>query len=263
MGYITRYSKPAFTILPKIIWAYFAWLKRYSYKKFQTIPYEKRYKKIHKLVKKLSKSLDIDIIIEGLENVPLETNVYFVGNHIGDYDGIILIDILEKPISLVGKVEIMNYPLISTALKYLEGEFLNRNDLKQSLKVMKNVLESLKNDNKDWAIFPDGTRRKDEKRLMADFHHGTFRMPMKAEVPIIPFAIIGTNRIFKGKPHYKQYPVHIKFLKPITSDYYDGKSTEEVAKFCQNEIQKAISFDLRLKDHQYMIDHNNKKYKAL
>lgn len=263
MGYISRYSKPAFTILPKIIWAYFVWLKRYSYKKHQTTQYEKRYNRIHKLVKKLSKSLDIDIIIEGLENIALDKNIYFVGNHIGDYDGIVLLDIFDKPLSLVGKKEIINYPLISTALKALEGEFLDRNDLKQSLKVMKNVLDSLKNDNKNWAIFPEGTRRKDEKRLMADFHHGTFRMPMKAGVPIVPFAIIGTNRVFKGKPHYKKYPIHIKFLKPITADFYKDKSTEDIAVYCQNEIQKTISFDLRLKDHQYMLNHNNKKYKAL
>lgn len=263
MGYITRYSKPAFTILPEIVLAYFLWLKRYSKKKYRVIPYEKRYKKIHRLVKHLSKSLDIDVIVDGLENIPLNENAYFVGNHIGDYDAIALLDVLSKPVSLVGKIEIMNYPLISTALKALEGEFLNRSDLKQSLKVMKNVLDSLKNDDKSWAIFPEGTRRKDEKRLMAEFHHGTFRMPMKANVPIVPFAIIGTNRIFKGSPHYKKYPVHIKFLKPITAEFYNNKSTEEIARYCQNEIQKAISFDLRIKDHQYMLRYNFKKYKLL
>lgn len=262
MGLIRRYAKPLFTIVPQIMWAYLAWLKRYSMNPSK-YPLQKRYKKIHRLVKKLEKSLNIDMIVEGLEQLPLDQNLCFIGNHLGDYDGIALLGIFEQPLALIGKIEILKYPLISTALKALGGDFIDRNDLKQSLKVMRKVQDSMTSKKKNWAIFPEGTRRKDDRRLVEEFHHGTFRTPMKAKIAICPFAIIGTNRVFKGSPNYKRYPIHIKFLKPLTYQDYADKTTEQVAGYCQKMIQKAISFDLRIKDHNYMLAKEPKKYKLL
>ena len=54
-------------------------------------------------------------------------------------------------------------------------------------------------------------------------------------------------------------PVFVSFLKPITPEQYQNLTTEQVSQLIHDNIQREISFNLRLKDHQLMI--KNKKYK--
>ena len=117
-----------------------------------------------------------------------------------------------------------------------------------------------KNKNKNWIIFPEGTRNKDQMANIKDFHHGTFRPAVKAEVPIVPVAIYGTFRVLNIKPQFKKYPIHIKILDPIYPSEYKELQTPKIAKKTQERIDKALSFELRRLDHLEM-SKNNKNYK--
>lgn len=249
MGVVKRYFKPLFTAAPTILWSYLSWMKRYSFRSCKTT-LEKRYLKVRNLFKKVNKYLDVDLIVEGLENIPHDVNVCFVGNHISDYDAVAVLSLIEEPTTFVGKIEIKKYPFISTIIKDLNGALIDRSNLKSTLKVMMRVQKEMMTLRKNWIIFPEGTRRKDSMMTMLDFHSGTFRTPMKAGVTIVPFAIIGTDRVLKGSPIYKKYPVHVKFLPALTKSYYIDKTTEDIAKQCYDDIQKTISFDLRYKDFE-------------
>lgn len=263
MSAVKRYFKPLFTAAPSILWAYFSWMKYYSlHPNKKDISY--RYRKLHKLIAKVTDYLNGQIIVEGLENVNnIDTNFCLIGNHISDFDPLAIMTIFEKPVTFVGKIETLKYPFIGTALKSISGAFIKRDDLKQTLKVMMRVQKEMEEEKKNWCIFAEGTRLKDSSLKIADMHPGTFRVPMKAKIPIVPFAIIGSDRIFKSKPIYKKYPIHIKFLKPITYDEYKDLSTEVIAKYVQNQIQKTISFDLRRKDFDLMKKINGNKYNPL
>lgn len=262
MSVVKRYAKPLFTAAPSILWAYFTWLKRYSLKP-DKYPLTKRYAKIHKLISKVTNYLNGLLIVEGKEYLDeIKGNYCLIGNHVSDYDPLAIMTIIEKPITFVSKIEAEKYPFIGTALKSISGAFIKRDDLKATLKVMLKIQKEMVEVEKNWCIFAEGTRLKDSSLKVADFHSGTFRAPMKAKMPIIPFAIVGSDRIFKGKPIYKKYPIHVKFLKPIYYEEYKDMSTEEIARICHNMIQKTISFDLRRKDLNQM-QLINKNYKPL
>ena len=113
---------------------------------------------------------------------------------------------------------------------------------------------------KKWIIFPEGTRNKDPLNNLHPFHHGSFKAAVKANVPIVPVAIYGTQRIFKLKPQYKKYPIHIQYLKPLMPEEYKDMKTPEIAKMVEERIEQAISFDLRKKDHLEMAK-IDKKYR--
>lgn len=254
-----HYTKAVLKVGLPIILSYFLWMRKYA-KKANNIDFNKRYKKLSKLVNKVSKALQVEFIIEGEENIPDNQNCFFVPNHLSDYDPLAFLSILNKPSTFVAKKEIEKFPFIGFAVKDIDGLFLDRSDLKASLKVMMKVEEDLKSNHRSWIIFPEGTRNKDNMILMNDFHHGTFRAPMRANSIIIPVAIYGTFRVLKFYPQYKKYPVYIKFLPPIKPNEYQNISTQELAKDVQDRIQRTISFDLRIKDHNFMIK-NNKKYR--
>ena len=247
-------------LIPRILWDYFAWMLRYSGKKKDKVPLEKRYGKVRSLLTKVLKRLRVDIIVLGKENMPKEKSCYYA-NHLGACDPLMYFPIFEEPVSFLAKIEIKKMPFVGRVFTATDGAFLKRDDLKQQLKVMMGVQKALENKSTNFFVFPEGTRNKDQMKRIADFHHGTFRAAMKAKVPLVPVVNYGSFRILSTKKNYKRYPAIIKFLPPIYPEEYEGKSTEEVAKMIQSIIQRELSFSVRKIDQEYMAKVNGKKYR--
>ncbi len=257
---MSHYGKAVLVAGGPIIGSYFAWIAKHA-KHPEKYPFEVRYKKVQKLLKTLSKGFNVEYHVEGLENLPEET-CCIVSNHLSAYDPVSLICALDKPCTFVAKKELENKPFAGKVIKGIDGLFLDREDLKQSLRLMMKVEDDLKNKrDKNWIIYPEGTRNKDVMKNLREFHHGTFRPAYKAKVPIVPIATFGTFRVLKSKPNFKRYPVFIKVLKPLYPSDYESMTTQEIAKWCQDEIQKTVDFDLRKKDHLEMKKIGNKNYK--
>lgn len=258
----TRLLLPILKAGPKIYW-YYLW-KMIKYAKHpEKYPIQKKYLGGRKLALQVSKDLNVKYYFEGLENIPTDRVSCFVGNHSSDFDPVLLVSAIEKPTTFVGKKEIGGIPFVGTFMKSLEGEFMDRDDLKQSLRVMKRVEEDLLSNKKNWVIFPEGTRNRDPQKLLLEFHQGTFRAPTRAGVPIVPFAMIGASRVLKSYPNYKVYPVVIKFLKPIYKEEYELISNQELANIVKSQVQREITFNLRAKDHKLMQELNPTKYKFI
>lgn len=252
-----HYGKAVLVAGAPIIWDYFAWMRKYSNHP-EKYAFDIRYKKLQKLLNTLNKGFNVDYHVEGLEKLPEET-CCIVSNHLSAYDPISLICVMDKPCTFVAKKELEKKPFAGRIIKGIDGLFLDREDLKQSLRVMMKVEEDLKKKkDKNWIIFPEGTRNHDQMKNLKEFHHGTFRPAVKAGVPIQPVAMYGTFRVLKRKPAYKRYPIFIKFLDPIYPSQYKDMSTQEIAKLCQDKIEQAISYDLRMKDHLEMPKITNK-----
>ena len=246
-------------LVPRIIWDYFTWILSY-FKKMDKISLEKRYGKVRKLICKADKCLKIDPYVEGIENIPEEPSCFFA-NHVSASDPILYFPIFDKPVAFLGKVEIQKYPVVGKLLTVGGGLFLKRDDLKQQLKIMMKVQDSLRNGESHWFIFPEGTRNKDQMQIIPEFHHGTFRAAMKAGVPIVPVVNYGTFRLLDTRFSFKSYPVEVKFLTPIRKEEYEGLTTEQVAEIVHSRIQKELTYNIRKVDHERMVKLNDKKYR--
>ena len=75
--------------------------------------------------------------------------------------------------------------------------FLDRNDIKQGMETIKSGTEYLKQGH-SMVLFPEGARN--QKDTMLPFKEGGYRMAEKAGVPIVPMAIIGSDRILESAP---------------------------------------------------------------
>ena len=243
----------------RIIWGYFSWMISYSRKNCKT-PIEKRYKKARKLILKVNHNLRLDVLVEGKENIPEETCCFY-SNHMGAADPLLYFAALDKPTTFVAKKEIESLPFVGRVFKSINGQFLDRADLKQSLRVMMKVQESLAKKEINWVIFPEGTRNKDHMGNLLPFHHGTFRAAMKAKVPLVPTVVFGSFRILHTKHNFKRYPTYIKFLKPIYPSEYEGKTTEEIAKIVESRVQAEVDFSARKIDHSRMVELHDSYYR--
>lgn len=246
-------------ILPYAIGCYFRWIFKYAAHP-EKKPIDYRYHKVTKLIKKLNRAMDVELIVVGKENIPDGVN-YFISNHVGAYDPVLIINEVNKPTSVVAKIEVLKYPFAGKLIKVIDGVFINRKDIKQSLSQMIKVRDDLASKNKSWLIFPEGTRNKDDKRLLLPFRPGALNPAIKTNTPIVPVVVYGSQRITEIKPRYKKYPVYLEFCKPISPSDYPSLSPQEFADMIKEIIQKKLTYNARKIDHEQMVKTNPNKYR--
>lgn len=231
-----KYLWLIFRIGPFLLFNYF-WIFKYS-RHPEKYSNEERFTRLKKFVSKANKAFRTDIIIKGEENMPVDDASFITPNHISFFDPIILAVVMKRPFACVAKKEVLKYPYVGRIQKIYGGLFLDRSDLRQELKVMREVRESLKNNEKDWIVFPEGKRNKDMGTVsVAEFKHGAFKMVLEVGHTIYPVAIYGTHRVLSTKHHLKRYPVHISFLKPISKDVYQGMNSTQISKVVEDLVR--------------------------
>ena len=150
-----HYTKAVLKVVPRIIFVYLFKLKKYA-KHIDRYPRELRFNTMRNLSRRIIRALGGEVQVFGLENIPSDTNFCMVANHMSMIDPLPFVVNYEKPLALVGKIEILKMPMVPTAFNAIEGEYIDRENLRQSLKVMLRVEDSLKKNDKSWMIFPEG-----------------------------------------------------------------------------------------------------------
>lgn len=231
----------------KILWAYFAWMLRYS-KNPKKYPIELRYKRIKRLVLSVLKNFKVDIHKFNQDSVitSKHENTLIVCNHESLLDPLIFIALSEKPVTFACKEELRKVPFVKRVVSILEGEYLNRSDLKQQLRTMQKIQEKLKNiPNLDWVIFPEGTRNKNPYEGALEFHHGTFRCATKSNSDILICSLFNSFQVLSLKTGSKKFDIYFHYLKRITPEEYKNSSTSEIAIDARNLVNFTIKNDVK------------------
>jgi 1-acyl-sn-glycerol-3-phosphate acyltransferase len=152
------------------------------------------------------------VTVSGEEHIPADTSVVFIGNHQGNFDIPLLLGYINKPKAFISKIEILKVPMLSDWMKLMQCTFLNRKDMRQSVKAMAEAVETVKR-GYSLVIFPEGTRSKGGP--VAEFKAGSFKLPLKAGVPIVPITIDGSWRLFEETGKMKKGEVHITIHPPV------------------------------------------------
>lgn len=236
-----RYLWQVPAIIIPAIFQYFFWLLPYSINP-DKYPLEKRFRRCQKLIRYVLKVLMVDVHIKGMENLEnLPDNYLIMPNHRSNFDPIMIIAVSPKPITFVAKKETYKMPFAGRIIRVLKGSFLDRNDLRQQLKIMKDVeMQMIENKAQNWAIFPEGTRNKNgDPSTLLEFHHGSFRSAMNNDFTIIPTVINGTGRILSFK-YFKRIPVEVSFTKPIKASECGVKNSKQLADYTADIVNKEL-----------------------
>ena len=132
----------------------------------------------------------------------------------------------------------MNVILLKQVSEALGSLAIDREDIRQSMKVIQEVTKQVKG-GKNFLIFAEGTRSKEGNKLQ-DFKGGSFKSAVKAQCPIVPCALIDAYKPFDQKS-IKSVTVKIIYLPPIYYNEYKGMKTVEIAAEVKKRIEEAIS----------------------
>ena len=138
-----------------------AWVKLCKYAKHtDEYSYEEKYKHIRYILEHVCKSGNIDLEVTGLENIPQKDGFLMCGNHQGIFDIVAIVDSFERPLAAVLKKELNEIPFLKQVIQCTHSYPMDREDVRQSMKVIQSVAEDLK-DGRNMIIFPEGTRSKE------------------------------------------------------------------------------------------------------
>jgi 1-acyl-sn-glycerol-3-phosphate acyltransferase len=178
------------------------------------------------------------VTVIGNENIPKEGGILFVGNHQSNMDIPILMGFVEREKGFIAKLELKKMPVISTWMNHIGCLFMDRNDIRQSLKVINQGADMMKNGHA-LVIFPEGTRSSDG--VVGEFKPGSLKLAVKAKVPIIPFTIRGSGNIMpKGKFEVRPTNVEVIISEPIKLDELEDMDSNNITELVRNKIIQKL-----------------------
>lgn len=163
----------------------------------------------------------VDVV--GVEKIP-EGHVLFVSNHQSNFDIPLLMGYVPKFKGFVAKIELERVPVISWWMKKMDCLFLDRQDMRQSLKVILQGIDLLKAGH-TMVIFPEGTRSRSHE--MGEFKKGSLKLAVKSGVPIVPVTIDGSYTLFEERNRIRKSHVKVTihdpvYTKDMTREQEDG-----------------------------------------
>ena len=172
----------------------------------------------------LLKIAGVKVNVHGLENLPKDRTVLYVGNHQGNFDIPIYLTSIPNLIGFISKIEVQKIPLVTGWMNALHCVFMDRSNVRKSGEAIIKGIRNLKA-GFSIVIFPEGTRSKGDK--MAEFKAGSFKLATKAKCPIVPITMNGSYKIMEhgNGPWIKKATVDFYIHKMVETD---GLSKEEL-----------------------------------
>ena len=198
---------------------------------------EERYKMLQYVDHKAIHGGNLVIDAHGVENIPKENGFMFFPNHQGLFDVLAIIRACPVPFSVVAKKEVGEIPFLKQVFACMKAFIIDREDLKQSMQVIVNVIREVKA-GRNYLIFPEGTRSKNGNHP-GPFKGGSFKTATKTKCPIVPVALIDSYKAFDtGSTERITVQVHI--LPPMYYEEYKDMHTTELAEEVKRRIEKVI-----------------------
>ena len=134
----------------------------------------------------------------GLEHVPADGSYVVISSHTSHLDGPMIALVLPHPVYFVIKKELTRIPLWGCAAVKVGFIAVDRSNSEQAKIQMSGAVETIRAGRRV-LVFAEGTRSVDG-HLQA-FKKGGFHLAVAAQVPIVPVAVNGSQRLLpKGAP---------------------------------------------------------------
>lgn len=173
----------------------------------------------------------------GTDNIPMEGSFLYVANHKSFFDIPLTYVRFPRPTGYVAKIEMEKYFLLSNWMRNIHCLFLDRENVKEGMKMILNGIEKIKS-GISICIFPEGTRCDDPDNFLP-FHEGSFRMAEKAKCPVIPVSITNSRALWEDHfPAIRSSHIIIEFGKPIHLEELSKENRKFLGAYVQKEIKK-------------------------
>ena len=200
-------------------------------------PEQARWDHIRYIMQRAIAAGNIDLQVEGVENLRHAGGFMLYGNHQGLFDVVAIAASCPPPLGCVYKKEIRSVPLLKQIYACTKSFAMDREDARQALQVIQAVTEEVKS-GRNYLIFPEGTRSKLGNRMLP-FHAGSFRCAVKANCPVVPFVFVDSFRVLDEKG-CQNLTVKLRYLTPILPAEFAGMKPAQLADLVKSRIEAEL-----------------------
>jgi len=180
-------------------------------------------------------TIGVHVQVEGLDKIDTSKPQVYVVNHLSALDIPVLYLHLPFQFRILAKKELFRYPFMGWHLRRSGQIPVVLENPKASVRSLNLAVAAIRHGN-SLVIFPEGGRSPDGQ--LHAFMGGAFYAAVKAQVDVVPIALVGTYEILKMNTwHIKPGPVHMLVGQPI---HTAGLSTRDIAKITE-QGRKAVS----------------------
>jgi 1-acyl-sn-glycerol-3-phosphate acyltransferase len=153
--------------------------------------------------------------VVGLDRIDTSRPHLYAANHISAFDIPALYVGLPFQFRIMAKQELFRYPFLGWHLRRSGQVPINQQSPGSAIQSLKRSVKTLR-DGMPLVIFPEGGRS--ETGHIQPFQSGAFFIAIKAQVDIVPIAIVGSYEVLKQNTyHIKPGPIRMIFGDPIST----------------------------------------------
>ncbi len=176
--------------------------------------------------------------VSGLDKLPKDGRFLFVANHRSLFDPLALFHAMrDYNLAYISKPSNMKLPVLGSIAAGACFLPVNRENDREALKTILCAADYLKRDLCSICIYPEGTRSK--TRELLPFHHGSFKIAQRANVPIAVAAVSGTDLVKKNILR-RRTDVYIDILEVIPAEEVRAETTAALSDRAREEIAAAL-----------------------
>ena len=199
---------------------------------------EEKYAYMRYIVGLMQKTGHIKTLVYGEENLPAEGGYIMYPNHQGKYDAYGIAAVHDKPCTVVIDEERSNFFFVKEVVDMLKGKRLNKKDVRQGFRIMKEVAEEV-SAGRRYIVFPEGGYSKGKTNTLEEFKNGCFKMSMNSQTPIVPVVLVDSYKVMNSSVR-GSVTTQVHFLPPIPFEEYRGLKTKEIAAIVKEQIQAKL-----------------------
>jgi 1-acyl-sn-glycerol-3-phosphate acyltransferase len=190
--------------------------------------------------------------IQGEAHVPAHGGYVLAGNHVSYLDPALLWCAAPEPTHFIAKQELFDTPVLGWAFRRLWAFPISRGEAdREAIQRATALLKA----GEPVGIFPEGTRQvggaEGALPAMGEAHQGVSFIAMRADVPIVPVAIAGTERALPRGAVLPRFPrVTIRYGEPVrVTDFPQGGRKEKMQAMTA-EVMRRIACERELAEKE-------------
>jgi 1-acyl-sn-glycerol-3-phosphate acyltransferase len=169
----------------------------------------------------------VRVHVEGVEHIDPAQPAVYAANHLSALDIPVLYSCLPTQFRILAKRELFHYPFMGWHLRRSGQIPIDQGDARASLRSLNRASDSLRK-GMPLAIFPEGGRSREGQ--MQPFMGGAFYMAIKAQAPVVPVVLVGTDELLPMNSfHLTPGTVEMVIAEPIPTKGMATRQMDELS----------------------------------
>ena len=182
----------------------------------------------------------VRLAIEGREHLQPGASYILASNHLSYMDTPVVLGHLPVNFRFMAKKGLFRVPFLGNHLERAGHLPVSSDNPREAIKLLSEAARLIVERKTSVLVFPEGGRAADGKLQV--FKDGAFFLAIKAQVPVVPIALIGTYQMLPfGSGAMRPGPVTMRIGAPVATAGLGNKDREALSARVRAEIERLLA----------------------